>query len=464
MSTVLYPRTQQTENWQTTPSEAGQHHSEVDPEPSEQPSVASDDDVSLVDFMRARENGMGLREAAELFQVAINKLESAGMNLYRRTLMDPSDAKARVHYPRESHYRDMIMLASNNYLGLTSHPKVVQAAQQAAEKYGTGAGSAPLLVGTFPITRQLESQLADLKHSEEACVFASGYQANVGVISSLVNKNDLLVVDQLGHASMWDGANMSGAKVRAFRHNDPDHLDRVLSRNRQAGTKLVCVEGIYSMDGDTPPLPEICEVVRNHKAILLLDEAHSTGVLGANGGGAAEHFGLENEVDLHLGTLSKSLAACGGFVAGDRSLINYIRYFARSAMFSAAPSPMVTAAASVAVELVRSEPARRRRLWENSFYMHSELSRLGFRTSGDVSPIIPVIVGSSPALRQMTLELHENNICVNSVPYPAVPHGSERLRISLTANHTREQLAQAVDAIHTAGINAGLNGIRAMTQ
>ena len=210
------------------------------------------------------------------------------------------------------------------------------------------------------------------------------------------------------------------------------------------------------MDGDTPPLQEICEVTHRHDALLLLDEAHSTGVLGVRGGGAAEHFGVEDQIDLHVGTLSKSLAACGGFVTGDSDLVNYIRYFARSAMFSAAPSPMVMAAASAAVEVMRSEPERIKRLWQNSHFMHRKLNRLGFQTSEEVSPIIPIIVGSMQSLRQMTLELHEANICVNSVPYPVVPHGSERLRISLTANHTRAQLRQAVKAIRIAAIHAGL--------
>ena len=191
---------------------------------------------SMADIARARAQGLGVRQAAKRFQEVVHRLESQGMNLYRRTLLNPSNARARVHYHREDHAREMIMLASNNHLGLASHPRVVRAAQQAAEQYGTGSGSAPLPVGTFPITRRLESQLADLKHSEEACVFASGYQTNFGVISSLVTKNDLVVLDQLGHASMWDGANMSDAKVRSFRHNDPEHLDRILTRNRQAGT------------------------------------------------------------------------------------------------------------------------------------------------------------------------------------------------------------------------------------
>jgi len=455
MATVTYNSSKQEDTWMSQVN-FDEEDTTVELDDATSSTARFENEVSLVDIMRAREQGMGIRQAASQFQAMVRQLESQGINLYRRTLLDPSDAQARVYYPRESRCRDMIMLASNNYLGLTSHPRVVKAAQQAAEQYGTGSGSAPLLVGTFPITRLLEAQLADLKRSEEACVFASGYQTNVGVISSLVRQNDLVVVDQLGHASMWDGANMSTAKVRAFRHNDPDHLDSVLSRNQQAGTKLVCVEGLYSMDGDTPPLPEICEVTQRHRALLLLDEAHSTGVLGANGGGAAEHFGVEDQIDLHVGTLSKALAACGGYVTGDSDLVNYIRYFAPSAMFSAAPSPMVTAAANAALDVLRSEPKRRKRLWVNSHFMHSELERLGLRTGGEVSPIVPIIVGTTQGLRKMTLELHENDICVNSVPYPAVPHGSERLRISLTANHTRAQLRQAVKAIRIAAIHAGL--------
>jgi len=455
MSTATYPLSKSEETW-LPEFETCEDDTTLELETSAFQPQEANNDFSLADIMRARDQGMGVRQAAREFQGVVKQLESQGLNLYRRTLLDPSDAEARVYYPSDSHCREMIMLASNNYLGLTNHPRVVKAAQQAAEQYGTGSGSAPLLVGTFPITRRLESQLADLKHSEEACVFASGYQTNVGVISSLVRKNDLVVVDQLGHASMWDGANMSDAKVRAFKHNDPEHLDRVLTRNHQSGTKLVCVEGLYSMDGDMPRLREICKVTRRHGALLLLDEAHSTGVLGANGGGTAEHFGVEDQIDLHVGTLSKSLASCGGFVTGDSDLVNYIRYFARSAMFSAAPSPMVMAAASAAIEILHSEPSRRKRLWENSHFMHSELERLGFQTSNQVSPIIPIIVGTMRGLRQMTLELHENNICVNSVPYPVVPHGSERLRISLTANHTREQLIRAIEAIRLAGIHAGL--------
>ncbi len=414
------------------------------------------DETSLVDFLRLREQGVDFRQAAALFKAGLEQFEATGHNLYRRMLLGKSDARALVDYPREECLRDMIVLASNNYLGLTAHPKVIKAARAAALEYGTGSGSSPLLVGTFPVTRRLESQLAAMKGTEEACVFATGYQANVGVISAVAGKNDVVVLDRMAHASMVDGAKLSGASVKVFRHNDAAHLDRVLERLPASGMKLICIEGIYSMDGDVAPLDQIWNVTRRHGAMLLVDEAHSTGVLGPEGRGAAAYFGLEGEIDLHVGTLSKALGACGGFVAGKSDIVTYIRYFARSGMFSTAPSPMVTAAASAAVEVISQEPQLRDRLWQNCRFMHSELKRLGFTISEAPSPIIPVIVGTMAGLRQMTLELHRSNICVNSVPYPAVPHGSERLRISLTANHTQAQLDTALAALEAAGKHAGV--------
>lgn len=414
------------------------------------------DETSLVDLFRAREQGMNFRDAAAAFKQIVKHFESQGHNLYGRTLLGPTDAEANVDYPREPGQRRMIILASNNYLGLTTHPKVIEAARQAALNYGTGAGSSPLLVGRFPISAELETKLAAFKGAEEACLFSTGYSANVGVISAVAGKDDLIVLDRLAHASMVDGAKLSGAQVKVFRHNDPAHLERTLIRNRTSRVKLVCVEGIYSMDGDVAPLDEIYKVTRRHDALLLVDEAHSTGVLGKHGRGAAEHFGLEGKIDLHVGTLSKSLGACGGFVAGPSDLVNYIRYFARAGMFSTAASPMVLAAASAALDVIRDEPHLREQLWTNCRYMHAELLRLGFQLNEAPSPVIPVIVGTMKGLRKMTLELHRNNICVNSVPYPAVPHGSERLRISLTANHTRDQLDEAIDCLARAGRNAGV--------
>jgi glycine C-acetyltransferase len=424
-------------------------------------SIEGNEEMSLIEVLKARENGIDFRTAASMFANAVDHFESKGHNLYRRMLLEPSDAEALVDYPREAGERRMIMLASNNYLGLTNHPKVVEAACQAALMYGTGAGSSPLLVGTFPTTRKLETKLANFKGTEDACVFATGYSANVGVISAVCGKNDLVILDRYSHASMVDGAKLSGAQLKVFRHNDVAHLDSVLRRNCDARTRLVAVEGIYSMDGDAAPLDEILKVVRKHNALLLVDEAHSTGVLGEGGRGAAAHFGVEGQIDLHVGTLSKAIGACGGFVAGKSDLVTYIRYFARSGMFSTAPSPMVLAAAAAAIEVIEEETWRVERLWDNCRFMHSELKRMGFKISDSPSPIIPVIVGSMSILRQMTLELHRANICINSVPFPAVAHGSERLRISLTANHTREQLVEALRCINRAALNAGLFGDKA---
>ncbi|MBX3413099.1 MAG: aminotransferase class I/II-fold pyridoxal phosphate-dependent enzyme [Pirellulales bacterium] len=425
--------------------------------PQPQPQLEVNAETSLIDMMRARDNGVDLKTVAAFFRAALEEYERTGHNLYRRSLLGPSDAEALVHYPRETEEREMVILASNNYLGLTSHPRVIAAAQEAAAKYGTGSGSSPLLVGTFPVTRELEAKLAKLKGAEEACVFATGYQANVGVISAVASgPNDVVILDRYAHASMVDGAKLSGAQVKVFKHNDAEHLDRVLERNRDARLKLVCVEGIYSMDGDIAPLDNIHAVCQKHNALLLVDEAHSTGVLGENGAGAASQFGLEGKIDLHIGTLSKAIGACGGFVAGSADLVTYIRYFARSAMFSTAPSPMVMAAASAAIDVLHDEPERQARLWENCRFLHAELKKLGFTVNDEPSPVIPVIVGTMAGLRQMTLDLHRDNVCVNSVPFPVVPHGSERIRISLTANHTREQLVRALEALAKAGRAAGV--------
>ncbi len=410
--------------------------------------------TSLHEIMRARDNGLGIRETAALFAASVEHLTERGYNLCGRVLLEATDAEVMIDSPHEHGDRQMIMMASNNYLGLSTHPKCVAAARDAAAQFGVGSGSSPLLAGTYPVTKELEAKLANFKRTEDACVFSSGYQANVGVISAVVGKHDVVIVDRLAHASMVDGAKLSGANVKVFKHSDAEHLDRVLSRCESYGTKLVAIEGIYSMDGDIAPVDEILKVCRKHGAMLLVDEAHSTGVL--PGGGAAAYFGLEGQIDLIVGTLSKAIGCCGGFVAGNHDLITYIRFFARSAMFSTAPSPVVMAAASAAVDVMRDEPQRREQLWKNCRFMHAELKRLGFRVSDEPSPIIPVIIGSMEAMRQMTLELHGNNICVNSVIFPAVAKGSERLRISLTANHTREQLVEALRCLEMAGRNAGV--------
>ena len=253
------------------------------PTPTLVPSLEIHEQASLVDLLRARESGMSVRELAPLFKEGLRHFQEIGQNLYGRVLQGASDAAAAVDYPFEPGRRDMIILASNNYLGLTNHPRVVRAAQEAAARYGTGSGSSPLLIGSFPITKTLETKLAEFKGAEEACVFSTGYSANVGVISAVAGKDDVVILDRLAHASMVDGAKLSGAQIKIFHHNDAAHLERVLGRNRNARTKIVAVEGIYSMDGDIAPLDEIWQVAKRHNALLLVDEAHLTGVLGPGG-------------------------------------------------------------------------------------------------------------------------------------------------------------------------------------
>jgi len=427
------------------------------------PSVAGlglqlSEESSLIDVIKAREAGVGLRVLAKFFMDGLEHFEAAGHSLYRRNLLEATGPVAKVNYPRENLVRDMIVLASNNYLGLATHPKIMEAARDAILKYGTGTCSAPLLIGTLPLTNQLEKRLAEFKGTEDALVFSTGFAANLGMISCLATKRDLLIIDRLSHASIIDGCHLSGAKVRVFKHNDAEHLEHILRRTSQQDyhQRIVIVEGIYSMEGTIAPLPQIVEACQRYNAMLIVDEAHALGVLGPKGEGTVAHFGLKGQVDLVVGTMSKSLASTGGFVCGPKELINYIRYFGRANMFSAAPTPAAMATALAGLDVIEHEPWLREKLWENTRYIYQGLQALGFQTGPEITPIIPVIVGSMAALRSMTLDLHQNNICVNSIPFPAVPHGQERLRISMTAQHTKEQLDLTLQKFAEAGRKVGV--------
>jgi len=420
--------------------------------------IAVTEESSLIDVIKAREAGTDLRLLAKFFREGLEHFEAAGHSLYRRNLLQATTAVAKVNYPRENLERGMVIVAWNNYLGLATHPKVMAAAHDAVTKYGTGSGSAPLLVGTSPLTLELEKRLAEFKGCEEAVLFPTGFSANLGLISCLATKRDLLIIDRLSHASIIDGCHLSGAKVRVFRHNDVEHLEHILERTAGQGfqQRFVIIEGIYSMEGTIAPLPPIVEACRKHDAILIMDEAHSLGVLGPNGEGASAHFGIKGQVDLIVGTMSKTLASTGGFVCGSSDLVSYIRYFARSHVFSTAPTPASVATGIAALEVIASEPWLRKQLWDNAHYIYHGLQSLGFKMGPMVTPIIPVIVGSMAALRVMTLDLHQNNICVNSIPFPAVPHGQERLRISVTAEHTKAHLDLAIQQFAASGRKCGV--------
>ena len=339
----------------------------------------------------------------------------------------------------------LINFASYNYLGLSYRPEVKEAIKEAVDVYGGGSSGSPILSGTTDLHRELSEGVARFKAKEASLVFPTGYSANVGVIAGLMRSGDLIVADQYSHASIVDGMILSKAKSRFFRHNNPEDLDRKLEGFE--GKKLVIVEGVYSMDGDVAPLPEIVEVARRHGARILIDEAHSTFVFGENGRGVAEHFGLDDEVDIHIGTFSKSLGGQGGFVAGSQKLIDYLRGFSRSRFFSCALAPTVTAGLIRALELASEEPELRDRLWENVDFMQSRLKEAGVDTGDSESQVIPIMIRNDSRVFGIGEQLLREGVFINPVKYPAVGKHKSRFRMSISAAHSREELEEGADII-----------------
>lgn len=355
------------------------------------------------------------------------------------TRVDVEDTK--THEVR----RGLINFASYNYLGLSYRDEVKEAIKEAVDIYGGGSSGSPILSGTTDLHRRLGEKLAQFKAKEDTLIFPTGYSANVGVIAGLMRSGDLIVADQFAHASIVDGMILSKAKSRFFRHNRADDLDRKLKGFE--GKKLVIVEGVYSMDGDITPLPEIVEVAKRHNARILIDEAHSTFVFGENGRGVAEHFGLDDEIDLHIGTFSKSLGGQGGFLAGSRALIDYLRGFSRSRFFSCALAPTVTAGILRALELAEEEPELRTQLWDNVEFMQNRLRDAGVDIGDSESQVIPIMVRNDATIFDLGEELLREGVFINPVRYPAVGKHKSRFRMSISAAHTKEQLAEGADII-----------------
>jgi 8-amino-7-oxononanoate synthase len=352
--------------------------------------------------------------------------------------------------------RKLIMAGSNNYLGLTSHPKVKEAAIKAVEKYGSGCAGSRFLNGNLDIHEKLERKLADFFHKEAAVVFATGYQTNLGTISALVGRNDEVILDKFDHASIIDGCRLSFGKAKKFRHNDVVDLERVLSSAPDKGGKLIVVDGVFSMEGDITPLPEVVAVAKKYGARVMVDDAHAVGVLGEGGRGTAEHFHMEDQVDVIMGTYSKSLAAIGGFIVASKEVANYVRHLARSLIFSASLAPPLVAAVSAALDIIQNEPERRERLWNNTRTMLKGFKELGFDTGSSETPIIPIIIGDQIKTFKMCGLLQEYGVFVNPTVSPAVPPGRELLRTSYMATHTDEQLNRILDAFERAGRRLGV--------
>lgn len=343
--------------------------------------------------------------------------------------------------------KKVLMFGSNSYMGLTNHPKIIEAAKKATDKYGTGVAGSRFLNGTLDIHIECERRLAEYVNKESALLFSTGFQVNLGVLSSITGRQDYLLLDEYDHASLIDGARLSFSRTIKYRHNDMGDLEQKLSALPEEAVKLIVADGIFSMEGDIVKLPEIVDIAERYGANILIDDAHSLGVIGESGAGTASHFGLTNKVDLIMGTFSKSLASLGGFIAGDEMLIDYLRHKARSLIFSASMTPASAASVIAALDIIQSEPERIEQLWANTRYAKQLLSEEGFEMGPTESPIIPVYVRDNHKTFMLTRMLQEDGIFVNPVVSPAVPSDASLIRLSLMATHTFAQIEEAVEKL-----------------
>ncbi|NPA93354.1 MAG: aminotransferase class I/II-fold pyridoxal phosphate-dependent enzyme [Chloroflexi bacterium] len=350
----------------------------------------------------------------------------------------------------------LIMCGSNNYLGLTTHPKVREAAIEAIRKYGTSNTGSRFLNGTLKLHKQLEEELADFVGKEAALVFSTGYQTNLGTIQAIVNREDFVILDRADHASIVDGAILSQGRIKRFRHNDPADLERVLQGLDPQRGRLVVVDGVYSMDGDIAPLPDLIKVCRKYGARLMVDDAHAMGVLGPQGNGTAAHFGVTDDVDLIMSTFSKSFASLGGFIAGEADVVQYIQHMGRSMIFSASIPAANAAAARAALQIMKEEPERRERLWAIARRVKKELTDMGFNTGTSETPIIPIIIGDQTKTFTVWKRLFEEGVFVNPVLPPAVPSNKTLLRTSYMATHTDAQIDRVLEIYYKVGKETGL--------
>ncbi|MCX8160121.1 MAG: pyridoxal phosphate-dependent aminotransferase family protein [Candidatus Saccharicenans sp.] len=352
--------------------------------------------------------------------------------------------------------REMILIGSNNYLGLIDHPKVMQAAKEAIDRYGVATCGSRFLTGTIDLHETLEERLARFMNKEAAVTFSTGYQTNLGIISSLAGKDDVVITDRMDHASIIDACRLSKAEVKKFKHNDLQDLERVLADIPDNKGKLIVVDGVFSMEGDIADLPGIVPLAKKYKARIMVDDAHGLGVLGKHGRGTAEHFGLEDEVDLVMGTFSKSFVSIGGFVVGKKKVVSYIKHHARSLIFSAAATPASVAAVLAALEVIETEPERRERLWQVTNFMRESFQKLGFDTGPSQTPIIPILIGDDEKCFAMWKTLRDEGIFTTPVIHPAVPHGQALIRTSYSANHTDEELRLILAAFEKCGRALGI--------
>jgi glycine C-acetyltransferase len=344
--------------------------------------------------------------------------------------------------------KEVINLASNNYLGLANHPKLKEAAIEAVRKYGAGSGAVRTITGTMDLHMKLERRIAAFKHSEACVVFQSGFTANAGTVSSILTPADHIISDELNHASIIDGCRLSRAKIHVFRHRDVAHAAEVLEGLKdKPGHKLLITDGVFSMDGDIGPLDKLTELAERYGAIMMVDDAHSSGVLGRNGRGTVDHFNLHGRVQIQVGTLSKAVGVLGGYVCGSQDLVEYLYHRARPVLFSTSHPPAVTADCLAAFEIMENEPERFQALWDNTNYFKESLKQAGFDTGASETPITPVIVGEAKTAHAFSAALFEEGLWATGLGFPTVPQGKARIRTIVTATHTREHLDRAVEIL-----------------
>ena len=386
----------------------------------------------------------------------LNQLKAKGTH-FRLRVLDDEQAPVCTFDGKK-----VINLASNNYLGLTTHPKLREAALEATRKYGVGSGAVRTIAGTMKIHMELEEKIAAFKNVEACVVFQSGFAANAGTVSAILGKEDFIISDQLNHASIIDGARLSRAKILVFEHkNIADAEAKLASLKDQPGRKLLISDGVFSMDGDIGPLPGLCDLAEKYGAIMMVDDAHASGVLGRNGRGTIDHFGVHGRVDVQVGTLSKAIGALGGYVCGSRDLIDFLYHRARPFLFSTSHPPSVAATCMAAFEVLEQEPERIEQLWDNTRFWKKELGLLGFDIGGKTTPasetpITPIIIGDGKLTMEFSRELFKEGVLGTGITYPTVPEGKARVRTIMTATHTKDQLDQALGVLATVGKSMGI--------
>jgi glycine C-acetyltransferase len=381
----------------------------------------------------------------------IEQWKSEGTYQRLRVLESESAAESRFDG------KEVINLASNNYLGLTTHSRLREAALEAVRKYGVGSGAVRTISGTMKLHMELEERIAAFKNVEACVVFQSGFAANAGTVSAILGPEDHIISDELNHASIIDGCRLSRAKIHVFPHKDVAVAERILAElDSASGRKLLISDGVFSMDGDIGPLPGLVEAAEKHGAIMMVDDAHSSGVLGRNGRGTVDHFGLHGRVQVQVGTLSKAIGVLGGYVCGSRDLIEFLYHRARPFLFSTSHPPAVAAACLAAFDVLEQEPERIARLWENTRYFKQGLMAAGFQTGMSETPITPVIVGEAKVAHELSRELFAEGVLATGIGFPTVPKGKARVRTIVTATHTTPELDRALEAFRRTGVKLGI--------